>query len=131
MASTTTNITPGDSVSGDPTMNCILVDMGCCSDGSIADLGTSTAPSGCSYSYDSYVGGRNATDDYQTPYTDGDDIEYDQAYSICFACDDTASSGPGTITYPCTADTSKDECSGGAAGDPHVTKFDGEQYELD
>ena len=128
MASTTTNITPGNS-DGD-TLNCIVVDMGCCSSGSISSLGTSTAPSGCSYSYDTYLGGRNATDNYQTPYT-ANGVDYDQAYSICFHCDQTASSGSGSITYPCTADTSKDECSGGAAGDPHVTKFDGEQYELD
>ncbi|MEE2693432.1 MAG: hypothetical protein VX765_01345 [Pseudomonadota bacterium] len=130
MASTTIDITPGDEFAGTTTENCVVVDMGCCSDGSIAALGTSTAPSGCSYSSSQLLGGRNATDNYQTPYT-ANGVDYDQAYQICFECDYTAEEAPGSVTYPCTADTSKDQCSGGAAGDPHVTKFDGEQYELD
>ena len=119
MASTTKNITPGNSDGA--TENCVTVDMSCCSDNSISELGTSTAPSGCSYSSSQHLG---------TPYTDGNNVTYDQAYQICFECDSTAESGPGSITYPCEEDTSKEECSGGAAGDPHVTKFDGEQYEL-
>ena len=131
MASTTTNITPGDEFEGTTTSNCVTVDMGCCSDNSISSLGTSTAPSGCSYATSQYLGGRTASDGYTTPYTDGDGVEYDSAYQICFDCDSTAESGSGSITYPCTADNDKDECSGGAAGDPHISTFDGKQYELD
>ena len=119
MASTSKNITPGN-LGGD-TENCVTVDMGCCSDASIASLGVSTAPSGCTYNASNHLG---------TPYTDGNNVTYDQAYQICFLCDSTAQSGPGSITYPCEADNSKPECSSGAAGDPHIRMFDGKQYTL-
>lgn len=126
MATTDIDITPGNS--GGPTSNCVTVDMGCCASG--FSLGTATAPSGCSFATSQYLGGRNATDNYQTPYTDGNGTEYDSAYQICFDCDSTAQSGSGSVSYDCTEDTSADTCSSNAAGDPHIRMFDGEQYML-
>ena len=115
MASTSINITPGDEYANSTTENCVVVDMGCCSDNSISQLGTSTAPSGCTYSSSQLLGGRSAVDGYQTPY-EANGVEYDQAYQICFECNYTADSGPGSVTYPCTADTDKNECTSSAAG---------------
>ena len=102
--------------------------MGCCDSG--FSLGTSTAPSGCDFSTSQYLGGRALENNYEEPYTDGNDVEYDSAWQICFECDHTAQSGSGSVTYECDEDTSADTCSSNAAGDPHIRMFDGEQYML-
>ena len=61
---------------------------------------------------------------------DGDPSSVTNGTQHCFTCYETTNVGDYTVNYTYDAITTGG-CGSGGNGDPHITKFDGEQYELD